>query len=352
MIPRVPRPWPPGSRRRGHFCALPLPKPVPRPGAGGAGLAPGMRYHAHPVHHPMSSAPSHPFHPLRALALLACAQALFALMDATGKMLAADIGIPLIALVRHAGQTLLMLAFLGPRMGLRLIHTRHLWLQCWRGLAMSGFTLFFFTALFRLPQAEATAINFIAPFVVMLLAGQVLGERVSTGKWLGAAVGFLGMMLLVRPGSELDRLGIVFALLTLVCNVAFQLLTRRLALVEDSFTTMFYSAAISVVVSALLLPLQSVWGGWPAALSLHQVLMLLALGVLGGLSQWCFIRAYVWSSATFIAPLLFMQLVWSTATGLLFFGQLPDGLSLAGIGVILASGVATMLYAARTKESG
>lgn len=297
----------------------------------------------------MSSAPSHSFHPLRALALLACAQALFALMDATSKLLAADMGIPLIALVRHAGQMLLMLAFLGPRMGRRLISSGHGWLQFWRGLALSGFTLFFFSALFRLPQAEATAINFIAPFIVMLLAGRLLGERVSVGKWIGAAVGFLGMLLLVRPGSALDQIGIVFALLTVVCNVAFQLLTRRLALVEDSFTTMFLSAAISVVVSALLLPLQDVWGGWPETLSLRQGLMLLALGVIGAVSQWCFIRAYVWSSASFVAPLLFMQLLWSTATGLLFFGQLPDRTSLAGIAVILASGVATMLYAARAK---
>jgi len=297
----------------------------------------------------MSSAPSHPFHPLRALALLVCAQSLFALMDATGKLLATEMGIPLIALVRHAGQALLMLVFLWPRMGRRLIQTQHGWLQLWRGLAMSGFTLFFFTALYRLPQAEATAINFSAPFIVMLLAGQLLSERVSPGKWIGAAVGFLGMLLLVRPGSELDRIGIFFALLTVVCNVAFQLLTRRLALVEDSFTTMFYSAVISVVVSALLLPLQPVWGGWPTALSLQQGLMLGALGVLGAISQWCFLRAYVWSSASFIAPLLFMQLVWSTAAGFLFFGQLPDRLSLLGIAVILASGVATMLYASRTR---
>ena len=309
-----------------------------------------MRYHAPPSDPiPMCRAPSHPVHPLRALALLACAQALFALMDATGKTLAADMGIPLIALVRHAGQALLMIAFLAPRMGWGLVRTRHGGLQFWRGLAMSGFTLFFFTALFRLPQAEATAINFVAPFIVMLLAGQVLGERVTRAKWLGAAVGFLGMLLLVRPGSALDSVGIVFALLTVVCNVAFQLLTRRLALVEDSFTTMFYSAAISVVVSALLLPLQGVWGGWPAALSAQQILMLLALGVLGAVSQWCFIRAYVWSSATFIAPQLFMQLVWSTGAGFLFFGQLPLRTSLAGIAVILASGVATMLYAARAK---
>lgn len=299
----------------------------------------------------MNSAHPPSFHPLRALALLAGAQALFALMDATGKQLASDMGIPLISLVRHAGQALLMIAVLAPRMGRRLVQTRHPWLQLWRGLAMSGFTLFFFTALFRLPQAEATAINFIAPFIVMLLAGHLLGERVTRAKWLGAAVGFLGMMLLVRPGSELDRIGILFALLTLVCNVAFQLLTRRLALIEDSFTTMFYSAAISVLVSALLLPLQDIWGGWPSGISLQQAAMLLALGVLGAVSQWCFIRAYVWSSASFIAPLLFTQLVWSTAAGYVFFAQLPDALSLLGIAVILASGVATMLYAARARQA-
>lgn len=315
-----------------------------------AGLATPMRYHVPDRPDPMSTFPSHPFHPLRALVLLACAQVLFALMDATGKRLAADIGIPLIALVRHAGQALLMLAFLGPRMGRRLIRTQHGWLQFWRGLAISGFTLFFFTALFRLPQAEATAINFVAPFIVMLLAGQMLGERVTRGKWLGAAVGFLGMLLLVRPGTELDRIGIVFAVLTIVCNVAFQLLTRRLVLLEDSLTTLFHSAVISVVVSALLLPLQSVWGGWPAALSLQQIAMLLALGVLGAVSQWCFIRAYVWSSASFIAPLLFMQLVWSTAAGFFFFDQLPDRTSLVGIAVILASGVATTLYAGRANR--
>lgn len=295
----------------------------------------------------MTSPTPHPFHPLRAIALLACAQCLFALLDATGKTLAQDMGIPLIALVRHAGQVLLMLVFLGPRMGRRLFTTRQLGLQVWRGLAMSGFTIFFFSALWRLPQAEATALNFIAPFVVMLCAGPLLQETVSRGKWLGAAVGFVGMLVLVRPGSHLDHLGIVFALLTVVCNVAFQLLTRRLALVENSFTTMFLSALLSVLISGLLLPLQGMWGGWPTDLSLHQVALLLAMGALGAVSQWCFIRAYVWSSASFIAPLLFTQLVWSTAAGLLFFDQLPDSTSLLGIALILASGVATMIYATR-----
>lgn len=299
----------------------------------------------------MSGAPAPPFHPLRALALLIGAQTLFALLDATGKSLSRDMGIPLIALVRHAGQALLMVAVLGPRMGRQLFVTRHVALQVWRGLAMAGFTLFFFSALFRLPQAEATAINFIAPFIVMLLAGRMLAEQVARVRWVGAAVGFLGMLVLVRPGSHLDELGVLFALLTVVCNVTFQLLTRRLAQIDNSFTTMFISAAISVGISATLLPLQGVWGGWPRMLSTQQLLMLAALGVLGAVSQWCLIRAYVWSSASFIAPLLFMQLIWSTATGYLFFQQLPDGYSLLGILVILASGVATMVFAARGERT-
>lgn len=295
----------------------------------------------------MNAAHTPGFHPLRALALLIGAQTLFALLDATGKSLSRDMGIPLIALVRHAGQALLMVLVLGPRMGRQLLVTRHPALQIWRGLAMAGFTLFFFTALFRLPQAEATAINFITPFIVMLLAGRMLAEKVGRVRWTGAAVGFLGMLVLVRPDSHLDKIGVLFALLTVVCNVSFQLLTRRLAQVENSFTTMFISAAISVVISAALLPLQSHWGGWPTTLSAQQLLMLATLGVLGAISQWCLIRAYVWSSASFIAPLLFMQLIWSTATGYLFFQQLPDKYSLLGIVVILGSGVATMVFAAR-----
>ena len=75
------------------------------------------------------------FHPLRAVALLIGAQTLFALLDATGKSLSRDMGIPLIALVRHAGQAALMLLVLGPRMGAQLVVTRHLGLQVWRGLS-------------------------------------------------------------------------------------------------------------------------------------------------------------------------------------------------------------------------
>jgi len=280
--------------------------------------------------------------PLRALLLLLCAQVFFALLDASGKYLAADMGIPLIALIRHGGQVLLMLALLGPRLRLRLLRTAHPALQLLRGLVLSAFTLFFFTALKYLPQAEATAITFIAPLIVMLLAGPLLGEQVSRVRWIGATLGFVGMLVVVRPGTALALVGVVFALLTVACNVAFQLLTRKLAANDDSTTTLFVSALIATFVSALMLPLQDTWGGWPTRLDQTQLLLMAALGVLGIIGQWCFIRAYVWSSASFIAPLVYLQLSWSTLSGWWFFDQVPDALSGFGMLLIGGSGVAVM----------
>lgn len=296
------------------------------------------------------ASPPPAFRPLLAFALLMAAQLLFTLLDATGKGLSEDMGIPLIALARHGGQVVLMLLVLGPRLGRSLFRTRHPWLQLGRGLTLAGFTLFFFSALFRLPQAEATAINFIAPFVVMLLAGRVLGETVTRARWVGATAGFLGMLAIVRPGTALDPLGIVFALLTVVCNVAFQLLTRRLATADSVFTTMFLSALLGIGVSFCVLPWQGAWGGWPQDLDAMQVALLLSMGVTGGVSQWCLIRAYYWSTASFVAPLVFLQMLWATASGWCFFGQLPDAISLLGMLVIALSGAATMLVEAHGRE--
>src|SRR5690606_25301536 len=175
----------------------------------------------------------------RALAYLCGAQICFTLLDATGKHLATEIGIPLVSLVRHSGHALLMLVFFAPTLGAALWRTKRPGLQLLRGLSLAGFTLFFFTALGRLPQADATAINFIAPFAVMLLAGPLLGARVGWPRWLGATLGFAGMLLVVRPGADLDPVGIVFVLLTVVCNISFQLLTRTLAVHESSLATIF-----------------------------------------------------------------------------------------------------------------
>lgn len=288
----------------------------------------------------------------RAFAFLMGAHVLFVLLDATGKALAADMGVPLISLVRHAGHALLMLVALGPSMGMLLVRTAHPVLQLVRGLLLSGFTLFFFTALHHLPQAEATAINFITPFFVMLLAGPLLRETVTWRRWAGAAGGFVGMLLIVRPGAGLAAVGVAFALLTVLCNIGFQMLTRRLAVTENSMATVFLTALVGTAVSVATLPLQQVWGGWPSELTPRHWGLFASLAVTGAVSQWFLIRAYYWSSASFIAPLVFLQIVWATLSGALFFGQWPQALTAAGMIVICASGVGSMISETRAARRG
>ncbi|HQP65692.1 MAG TPA: DMT family transporter, partial [Quisquiliibacterium sp.] len=142
-------------------------------------------------------------------------------------------------------------------------------------------------------------------------------------------------------------LGVACVLVTVACNIGFQLLTRSLATSDDSRATIFLTSLVGTVLSAALLPFQQAWGGWPEHLGAFDVVLLAALGVLGVVSQWCLIRAYVWSSASFIAPLVFLQIVWATLSGWTFFGQLPDGLAAAGMVLIAASGIGAMLSEAR-----
>ena len=126
----------------------------------------------------------------------------------------------------------------------------------------------------------------------MLLAGPLLGERVTWHRWAGAAGGFLGMLLILRPGSGLAPFGIAMALVTVACNIGFQLLTRKLATSEASTTTVFLTALIGAAVSAAALPWQADWGGWPQALTALQWLLFGGLAVFGAASQWFLIRAY------------------------------------------------------------
>lgn len=309
-----------------------------------------------PPSSPLSSptlAPSH-HNLLRAFAFLVGAHVLFTFLDATAKALATQMGVPLISLTRHGLHALFMLAVFAPTMGWavfrNLTRTQRPVLQLVRGLLLAGFTLFFFTGLRYLPQAEGTSINFLTPFFVMLLAGPLLGERVTWVRWAGACLGFLGMLIIVRPGNNLDPIGVFFILLTMLCNIGFQLLTRKLSAIDSSVATIFLASLVGTGASLLALPLQEVWGGWPRDLTAWQVFLLVSMGVTGALSQWCLIRAYYWSSASFIATLVYLQIVWATLSGWVFFQQLPDALTFVGMGLICVTGVTVMLVEQRRRS--
>lgn len=280
---------------------------------------------------------------LTALAHFLGAQFLFVLVDATSKYLVRDFPVPAVVWARYFFFLLFMAAYVALARDRRLLATRRPGLQLARGAVLTLFSIFLVAALKYLPQAEATAISFVAPLLILVLAGPLLGERVGWARWTAAGAGFAGMLIIVRPGSGLATIGVAFALATLVCNASLQLTSRKLALSEHPITTVLISSLVGTVAATALLPF-GLPDRWP---DLWQATLFLSFGVTGSLSHLLLMRAYRLAPVSFIAPFIYLHVVQATVAGLVFFGQFPDATTLAGIAVILASGVAIAAYEQR-----
>lgn len=280
---------------------------------------------------------------LKGLALFLAAQFLFNLVDATGKYLVRDFPVLTVAWARSFFHFLFMAAYVAAIDRTLAFRTTRWKLQIARGLVLIGFAVFLFAALKHLPQAEAIAISFVAPLAIVVLAGPLLGEHVGWARWVAAGAGFAGMLIIVRPGSGLAAIGIAFALATLACNAAFQLLSRRLATTEHPITSVFLSSLVGTVGGTLLLPF-GLPDHWPNA---WQWTLFVSFGITGSFSHLLLMRAYRLAPASFIAPFIYLHIVQATIFGLVFFGQFPDAVSLVGIAIILASGAGIAVHEKR-----
>lgn len=260
-------------------------------------------------------------------------------LDASGKYLAM-IGVPILVVswVRYSVHTLLSSAVLLPRRGLGLLRTHSLRGQLLRGGLMILSTVLFFSVLKRVPLAEATAMNFMAPIMLMALAPWLLHEPHRLHRWCGVALGFGGMLLVVRPGTGLDPLGIALGLATALTFACFQIATRRLAK-DDPLTTNYYGGLIGTVALTLALP----WFWETPDLSPWQWGLLLSTGVTGAIGHGLQVVAYARTPATLLAPYSYLQILSAVSLGWAVFGQLPDATTALGIVCICAAGVAVAL---------
>ncbi|EXI80630.1 MAG: carboxylate/amino acid/amine transporter [Candidatus Accumulibacter appositus] len=280
---------------------------------------------------------------LRAALLFLTALLLFAALDATAKHLSAFIAVPLLVWARYLVHLVIMLAAVAPSMGRRLIVTERPWLMSLRGLTLVAVTLLGQLALKTLPLAETTALVFVAPLLVALLAAPLLGERVRLRTWLATIAGFVGVLLIARPGGSLFGPGVVYALGAALSYAAYQILTRKLAASEHPMRLLFYTALLGTL--AMLPVLPAYWDGiWPTAM---QSLLIISLGLYGGIGHFMLIRAFHTTSASLLAPLLYTQLVWATLLGWLVFDHLPDLLTVVGMMVIGASGLSLAIRGRR-----
>ena len=278
-------------------------------------------------------------HPVRGILLILSALFFFAALDATSKHLSQKFAVPLLVWARYTLHCLLMIVFLAPSMRLRLVATRRPLIQVTRALMLVGTTGFVMAALRLMPLAETTAMVFITPLLVTLMAGPWLGEKIGLRRWLAVIAGFAGALLIARPGGALAGPGILLALAAAACYGVYQIQTRQLSSTEGTFTMLFYTALVGTVVMTLGLPWY--WDG-PTATP-FEGLLIASMGIWGGTGHYLLTRAFRHAPATTLTTFMYAQLIWATLLGWQVFDQLPDHWSVLGMAVIAGSGLAVAL---------
>jgi drug/metabolite transporter (DMT)-like permease len=224
------------------------------------------------------------------------------------------------------------------------VYTRRPLGQLGRGL-LSVFGMFTnFSALTRLPLADATAISFASPLFTVALAAVILKERVRVYRWSAVLVGFAGVIVMLIPHFDVGHyaaagaaataaIGSLFALSSAVCNAGTVIQTRRLVQSETTPSIVFYFSIVCAIAGALTLPF-----AWhtPTALELAA---LIALGVLGGIAHIFLTESYRHATASVVAPFDYTSMLWALMLGYWMFGELPSALVYLGGAIVAGAGL-------------
>ena len=262
------------------------------------------------------------------------AVAIFSVGDLMAKYLTRFYPIALIVWARFAFHLLLVVVVLGPRYGRALVRTTRLGAQTMRGLLLTFGSVFFVSALRYMPLAETTAIAYLAPLLVTLMSVVFLKEKVELARWIAVLCGFIGVLTIIRPGSNVFTWAVLLPVGNATAFASYQILTRRLAGLESPYTSIFYAGLVGTALMSFVLP--SVWV--PPQSALHAALFV-GIGTLGGFGHLILIKAYDHAPASRLAPFSYSQLIWVAAIGFFAFGDFPDAWSLLGIAILVASGI-------------
>ena len=235
---------------------------------------------------------------------------------------------------RAFGHILFMLIAFLPRFGLPMLKTRSFGVQLLRSVLLISSNLSFFFAIVFIPIAKAATISLTAPLVVALLAWPMLGERTTIGRAMALGVGFLGVVIVIRPGTELFQWASLCVVWSAVCYALYQILTRRIAGIDSPEASAIYSSMVGGFGLILILPFV-----WQTPHTLPDIAMFCSLGVLGALGHYCVARAMRYAPANVVSPFQYMQLLGSVAVGYLFFGNFPDLLGWVGAAIIVGAGL-------------
>jgi drug/metabolite transporter (DMT)-like permease len=284
---------------------------------------------------PAPSAPSRADRPLRGIALLLASTVFLGTSDATSKYLSKTLPSIEIAWIRFLIFALIMIPAIVPGSPIFALRTQRPLLQVMRGAALLGSSVLFISGLRFLPIAEASATSFVSPLFVTALSIIFLSEKVGLRRWLATAVGLLGVLIVLRPGTSAFHAAAFFPVVSAFAWASCLILTRLMSGQERAMVTMTYSSIIGFAILCALVPAVWVTPTW------HDILFGTVIGVTSTAGQWIVVLAFRYADASVLAPFSYVQLLWVTLLGFVIFGEVPDVWTITGASFIVASGLYT-----------
>lgn len=273
---------------------------------------------------------------MRGIVLMALGFFAFAACDVQAKFLTDTLPPAQIVFFRQIGLFLGVLVMLAMK-GAHLLRSQLPGVQILRGICAASSALCFVLAVTYVPLADAVAVTFIAPFLVTLMGALFLREPVGPRRWAAVAVGFVGMLIVIRPGLGVFHPAIGFVLIAACFFATRQVLSRTLSGADNVMTTVAYTSITSTVLVALALPFV-----WTTPDTLQLWLVILGLALTAGVGEVLVIRALDIAQAVALAPIHYSLIIWSTFYGYVVFADLPDVWTFVGCAIIVASGLYTL----------
>ena len=268
------------------------------------------------------------------IALVTATTLMFAVLDTSAKWLVQTVPVLQVVWLRFVFHALLTTAIFMPSMGVGLFKIHNPRLQLLRGVMLALMTGLNFFALQYLQLAETGAVQFSVPILIALISALWLHEKLDLKKWLAICMGFAGVLVIIRPGSNGFHPAILLSIMNALLYAAFNLMTRRLAGSDHPISTQLASAMVPTVVLAPF----AFWY-WQTPDSWQVWCVLVLAGLTGGLGHTASALAHRYATAAVLGPFLYQQIIYMSFGGWLIFGQIPDAAVVLGAGIVVLSGL-------------
>ena len=257
----------------------------------------------------------------------------FSAVDAQAKYLTDHLPSLQIVWARQIGLVLGVLILIAWH-GRRILRTAFPVLQIGRGVAAALSATLFIIGLNFVALADAVSVTFVAPLVVTMLAAMLLGERVGLHRWTATVIGFLGTLIVIRPGFAAFHPGLLLPLMAAVLFAVRQVISRHIGSRDRTETTLAYTALTAFLMLSVVQPFI-----WQPVGSLKLIMIITSMSLMAALGEFLVIRALEVGQAVFVSPLHYTIIIWASLYGYVIFGQFPDMWTWAGSFVIMASGL-------------